>query len=395
MPNDPIDVKTLISRYSLEQLNEAAEQYWRGHAGSEKLQAKPFTLDEIQHLLVQVAHLIGGLELYEGMTVLDFGAGSCWASRILNQLGMRVISCDVSQAALDLGASLRGKYPPVGEQPDHVFLRFDGRRFDLPNESVDRIFCLDALHHVSSQTDVVKEMARILKQGGIAGFSEPGPNHSRHPGSQFEMRNYTVIENDICLNDIFAAAKESGFTRMKVAVAPIHPTMVPFVELASFFSDVAQFAATVRDRVTNYPIFFLYKGESQILDSRTPAGLVAETRMENAGAVDSRTPLRFRFLARNSSSKTWLPSGSRPGSVNIGAFLHSSEPREGRMQPEERRFSLSLKEVPPGETVSSEIDFGTLKPGRYTLESDLVSEHVCWFQANCDSRITMDLLIEP
>jgi hypothetical protein len=65
------------------------------------------------------------------------------------------------------------------------------------------------------------------------------------------------------------------------------------------------------------------------------------------------------------------------------------------MQPEERRFSLSLKEVPPGETVSSEIDFGTLKPGRYTLEADLVSEHVCWFQANCDSRITMDLLIEP
>jgi SAM-dependent methyltransferase len=394
-----IDVKKLISRYSLEQLNEAVEQYWRLHADSEALQVKPFTLTEIQHLLVQFAHLIGGLELNAGMTVLDFGAGSCWASRILNQLGMRVISCDVSQTALDLGRKLRDRHPPYGQQPEQVFLRFDGRRFDLPDESVDRVFCLDALHHVSSQNDVVREMARILRQGGIAGFSEPGPNHSRHPGSQFEMRNYTAIENDICLDEIFAAAKESGFTQMKVAVAPIHPTMVSLADLDSAFSNPAELAATVRDRVTNYPIFFLFKGEPRVRDSQAPAGLIAKTRIEGASAVtDTQTPVRFRFTAQNCSSKTWLPSGSRRGSVNIGAFLHSpgrQEPPEGRALPRQYRFSLSVKEVAPGQTVSAEIDLGRLEPGEHTLEVDLVSEDVCWFQTNCDSRITLHLQIGP
>src|SRR6185437_12852108 len=76
--NEPIDVKKLIEQLTIEELNDSAEMYWKLHAESEKLHAKPYTLDEVQHLLVQVAHLIGQLQVYRGMTVLEFGAGSCW-----------------------------------------------------------------------------------------------------------------------------------------------------------------------------------------------------------------------------------------------------------------------------------------------------------------------------
>jgi hypothetical protein len=114
--------------------------------------------------------------------------------------------------------------------------------------------------------------------------------------------------------------------------------------------------------------------------------------------TDSRTPVRIRLTAQNSSSKTWLPSGAQRGSVNVGAVLHSTgdqSSQDGGKRPRQYRFSLSLKEVAPGNTVNAEIDLGPLEPGEHTLEIDLVSEDVCWFQTNCDSRITVRLQIRP
>src|SRR2546427_12858433 len=66
--------------------------------------------------------------------------------------------------------------------------------------------------------DVLRELARVLKPGGIAGFCEPGPNHSKTAQSQFEMRNYTIVENDILMGDIWAWAKAAGSTSLYATV---------------------------------------------------------------------------------------------------------------------------------------------------------------------------------
>jgi len=394
--NSPIDVKELVRKYSIEELNKAAEEYWVGMRNSKDILSKPYLLGTVQHLLVQIAHLVGGLTLYPGLTVLDFGAGSCYGSRILNQLGMRVISCDVSRTALKIGKTLSERYPPVGEQPEHVFLHFDGKSFDLPDGSVDRIFCLDALHHVPSQANTLKEMARVLTDGGIAGFCEPGPTHSLHPESQFAMRNHTVIENDIVLSHIFENGKRFGFTEMKVAVAPIHPIMVPIADLNKFFKKSGPLLHSIEQRVLNYPIFFMYKGTPQATDSRVADNLVGRLRTSNREIVgDSRLPVRFQVEAENISSKMWRASGPKLGCVNLGAFLHQP-PQGGTIVPsKEYRFSLSLRDVRPGEKVSAVVDLGILRPGAYTLDVDLVSEHVCWFQNNCKSQLTLSVRIQP
>ncbi len=396
MPSPVVDVKELVRKYTVEELNSAAEEYWVGMRNSQDVRSKPYLLGGIQHLLVEIAHLVGGLELYPGLTVLDFGAGTCYASRILNQLGMRVISCDVSRTALEIGKELSIRYPPVGDQPEHLFLHFDGRRFDLPDGSVDRIFCLDAFHHVPSQTDVLREMARVLVDGGIAGFSEPGPTHSLHPESQFAMRNYTVIENDIVLPEIFETGKRFGFTEIKVAVAPIHPTMVRLADLEHFFASPVPYVAGVKDRVSNYPVFFFYKGTPKATDSRVGDGLVGSLKTSQAKIVgDSRTPVRFEVEAENTSSKLWRTSGGKLGCVNLGAFLRHAGSQEGIVPSKEYRFSLSLRDVQPGERVKATVDLGLVRPGDYVLDVDLVSEHVCWFERNCSSKMSVELHIVP
>jgi hypothetical protein len=54
---------------------------------------------------------------------------------LLNQLGLRVISTDVSKTALDIGRTLAQRYPPVGHVPEHIFSLFDGERLDMPDRS--------------------------------------------------------------------------------------------------------------------------------------------------------------------------------------------------------------------------------------------------------------------
>ena len=397
-PSQPlIDVKELIEKFSISELNEAAEEYWQRLADHPKLLAKPFNFGEAEHILPEIGFLIQGLQLLVGMTILDFGAGSCYASRILNQLGLRVISVDVSKTALEIGKSLSQRWPPVGDVPEHVFCQFDGQRLDLPDESVDRVFCLDAFHHVPDQRATLREMARVLKDGGIAGFAEPGPNHSKTSESQLEMRTCKVIENDIVLGEILSHGRVFGFTDLKVAIATIHPPLLSLEKTAEYWAHPDAFVQGLQDRATNYPIFFLYKGDPDraVGDSRAPAGLRGAIRARFSSVfARAGQPVKLVFDVENTSPKMWLASGAKPGCVNLGAFLHrqSGEIHLGRSK--EYRTMFSAAGVEPGGAVAGvELDLGALEVGEYLLEVDLVSEHICWFQSQDQSATTVRITV--
>ncbi|MBV9502534.1 MAG: methyltransferase domain-containing protein [Acidobacteriaceae bacterium] len=394
MDTNLIDVKDIIEKFSISELNEAAEQYWKRLVNNPRLLAKPYNIGDAEHILPQLGFLIQGLQLYAGMTVLDFGAGSCYASRILNQLGSRVISMDVSGTALDIGKRLAQRWPPIGDIPEHVFSVFDGRRFDLPDSSVDRIFCLDAFHHVPDQEAVLREMGRVLKHGGIAGFSEPGPNHSKTTEAQMEMRNCNVVENDIILSDLFETSREYGFTDLRVSISTIHPPLVPLENVDDYLAKPEAFAQGIRERVTNFPIFFLYKGDPTIRDSRNPGGLCAKIMPHRRRiSVNGGEPVKLFVDVVNTSAKTWLASGNRSGCVNLGAILRH-QTHANLSTGKEYRFLVSNTDVEPGSIVSGlEMDLGPLTTGKYSLDIDLVSEYVCWFQSHSDSMVTVDVSV--
>ena len=384
-----INVAEFKKTLSVEELCQTAEQYFASRDNWDYWLAKPLgNVEDTPDLLNNFSHVLNGLQLIPGMTVLDFGAGSCWATRWLTQLGMEAIALDVSATALKIGQTLYARQPVFGDQPAPRFVVFDGHRIALPEASVDRILCLDTFHHLLNPDEVLREMSRILKPGGIAGFSEPGPHHSRSPQSQAEMRNFRVLEDDIHIRKIWSSAKDAGFAKIRVAVFSPQAYLLDLPLFEDYLEGGAagqQFAETTRAQMHDRRLFFLQNGgEPPPPDSRLRTGLRAALTVKLVSAnVREGEPVVARVTAKNIGKSIWLPRSIKVGGVQLGCHLLDASGK--LVSPDFLRQPLTPGEgrpVKPGETVTMDVHIPRLAKGEYLLDFDLVSERVGWFATN-------------
>lgn len=396
-----VDVKALMARYTVEELCASADAYFRAFEAKEMahraLLAKPFgSPQEASNLLVRFSNVLMGMNLYPGMTVLDFGSGSCWTSAFLVEMGINVISLDVSKTALNFGRERRAR-GYFNQDATHDFLHFDGRAIALPDDSVDRILVFDSFHHVPNPEQILGEMSRVLKQGGIVGFCEPGPNHSKSPEAQAEMANYTVIENDIILGDIHQAAMKAGFSTLTVAVASLWPLMTDYksyLELGTTSSGPlnSEFLTMVAAQLRSNTIFFLAKGKAEIKDSRNAAGLVADIQPVTACLeVVENQDFGIDLDVGNTSESVWLPSGGKQAAVNVGGHVFLANEHGRGQSLRELRSALASEPTLPGNRRRARLAVGGLPVGKYVIEIDLVSELVCWFSWNGSPKAVVNI----
>jgi SAM-dependent methyltransferase len=392
---DFIDVRTLLNTLTVEQLARTADEYFDRAGDTDIYVAMPFNnVDDASALLVAFCHVLAGLNPRFGSTILDFGAGTCWSTRCLVQLGQDVIAMDVSKNALDMGRELFRRLPIAGFHVPPAFMVFDGRRFDLPDQSVDRIMCLNAFHHVPNPAEVLREMARVLRPGGIAGFSEPGPGHSRTAQAQYEMRHYTVIENDIVMEDIERWALEAGFSRLKMMVFDSRPYLLDPREYQSLVDGglvAEQYVDFVRQAASSRQAFFLYKDGVSVPDSRERRGLNGTVRVTfDSPRAASGDVLHGEAEVTNTGANVWLPSDARFGPVLIGVHLFG---RDGATI--DRDFSRVRlpRGLAPGESARFRFTVPAPPPGDYRLGFDLVSEQVCWFEMNGSEVALVDVTV--
>jgi ubiquinone/menaquinone biosynthesis C-methylase UbiE len=400
--NDPadglVDVRELIRTANIDELNQAADQYFLNIKNWDYHLSKPFlSAEEFPRVMIPYSQLIEGLNLSPGLKVVDFGAGSCWSSRLLCQMGMQVIALDVSPAALKMGEELFRRQPVFGNQPAPQFIPFDGKRIPLPDHSVDRICCFDAFHHVPNPDVMIREMGRILKSGGIAGFSEPGPNHSKEAQSQYEMKNYKVIENDVVIEDVWGAAEKAGFKDLKLAIFNSNPMHLSFEEFKEFVwhrKGGQKYVDEARSFVSNRRLFFLYKEGIAPLNSTKSRGLRAELKLElSKSSFKLGDKASLSGAIKNKGEAIWLPSLDTVGAVKLGIHLFNSE--NICLEVDYLHLSISDREVNPDESVSVNLEFPLPKvKGKFFLEFDLVAEGVAWFASVGSQTIRKEIQIE-
>lgn len=396
-PNAPdfIDVKKLLTTLTVEELSRTAEEYFQRHDAIDMYVAMPFNnAEDAPDLLIAFCQVLAGLRPPYGSTVLDFGAGTCWATRLLTQMRLGVVAMDVSPTALEMGREMFRRLPTAGHHVAPTFKVFDGQRFDLPDASVDRVMCLNAFHHVPNPAEVLREMARVLRPGGIAGFSEPGSQHSRSVQAQYEMRNFTVVENDIIIEDIERWALAAGFERMELAVFDTRSYRTNWPDYENLVAGgvaVDRYMDFVRQSAAVRRAFFLHKAGATAPDSRQRHGLggvvrvTLDTTRAGVGGV-----FTGELDVTNTGANAWLPSDAQFGPVLVGVHLFA---RDGTLINRDYGRVWLPHGIAPGQSARIRFELPAPPAGEFRLGFDLVSEQVCWFEMNGSEVALVDITV--
>ncbi len=319
--------------------------------------------------------------------VLDFAAGTCWASEMLTRVGVRTVSIDMSVEMLRRGRARLASDERLVFRNDAAFVAARGQTLPFADESFDGILCLNALHHLPSYEAVFREMFRVLKPGGRAVFSEPGTVHALAPHSQFRMREEGVLEKSVSLPAVRRLALASGFSRMQISPLRSPECYVCDYEAAAADDDALalMWEDTLRHSQREHARFVLRKGDDPPDDTLLPPErfvrrLCAQIELLNVSATVSRQhPFTDRVRITNTGAVIWRAVGRRfGGQVTIGVKVCT-------LADEVLREDLGRTPLPhdvaPDQSIELDVTIaGELEPGRYRLRYDVVVEGVTWLE---------------
>lgn len=388
-----IDVKQLIKMLDYNSLIKSADEYWNEIGLNSDQCYKPFSsIAEATYLCRHLSLLLSAASLSKGQSVLEFGCATGWLTNNLADLGVHAKGIDISNQAIKLSHALKENRPA---RPGAIFdtLLYDGKIIPFQNEFFDRVVCFDAFHHVSDQKDSLKEMFRILKPGGRVAMLEPAINHSLAPYSQYEMRNFNVIENDINMNEIAEFAKDIGFQSPKMFIQMFEPIQIDWSEHSSWINlhnlknvKKKSLLPLIENRFNGPQCFYMIKPHL-LPTSVKQSGNNAEILNITSSKIN---PYGFEYFIeltiKNSGSTIWLSAHDAVGKVNLGLRLASSN--GSLLDANFLRVSLSDSDIFPEQVITIKT---LIHLNRHIIENsqlhiDLVSENVAWFNLVDDNN---------
>ena len=343
--------------------HEAEEARFRRITDDDASVNKPFSEVKLAPThLYRLGLVLSALELGPQDVVLDFGAGTCWLSAMLNRMGIKTVSLDISETAVELGRQSFTLDKRQRADLDPEFCTYDGQRLPFGDGRFDAILCYDAFHHLANQEEILSEMYRVPDENGRVVFCEPLRGHRTTATAILEMEAFGVLERDIDLSAFKRTALEIGFEQL--VLKPYAQT--PDDELVgnSLARNVAYSVEQVAKRyLENYSVFYLKKNAVEARDSNHPGRLVAAISLPveaiEAGAGDERS-LAVRL--ENVGDTTWLadrhPLG---GYVTLGCQLLDRDKR--LIDRDYARFDLAEDILPGGKWSESVVITMPSEPG--------------------------------
>lgn len=208
----------------IDRFNEAAEQRFVAIETQDDIdyhRRKPFgDIVEGRIILYKFALMLAALDLKEGQRVLDFGTGTGWVARMLNQMGLLAVGVDISNSAVLFARETTAADPYVRRDLPIEFVTYDGYRLSFDDSCFDRIACFDTFHHIPNKQQVLAELHRVLVPGGRIAFVEPGPHHHKSDQAKIETSVHGVLEDSVSLADMMDLAHGVGFGNVEILPYP-------------------------------------------------------------------------------------------------------------------------------------------------------------------------------
>lgn len=149
---------------------------------------------------IELEHLhryLQACELVKGKTVLDIACGEGYGSNRMADFAQQVTGVDISAEAV---AHARSRYKKRNLQ----FLEGDCAAIPLPDHSVDVVVSFETIEHHDRHQEMMLEIKRVLKPGGILLMSSPDKlYYSEEPGNHNEFHVKELYEQEF--KDLLAA----------------------------------------------------------------------------------------------------------------------------------------------------------------------------------------------
>jgi SAM-dependent methyltransferase len=127
-------------------------------------------LNPLRPLIMPVRKTLERFRIEPGHTVLELGPGpgyySIEASRMVGP-GGRLLCLDLQRDMLDMLSSRLSHASAAA-----ALVNADATRIPLADASVDRAFLVTVIGEIPDQDAAIDELKRVLKPGGLLGFSE-------------------------------------------------------------------------------------------------------------------------------------------------------------------------------------------------------------------------------
>jgi ubiquinone/menaquinone biosynthesis C-methylase UbiE len=162
-----------------------------------------------------------------GRNVLDYGCGHGMAAVVLARRGARVTAFDLARAYV-WEAHARAAANGVAVS----FVQADGERLPFAGNSFDAVWGHAVLHHLDPRT-AARELARVLRPGGVAVFCEPwGENpflnwarrRLTYPGKERTPDEQPLRRRQVrLLRQAFPVVKVRGYQLLSMARRVLRP----------------------------------------------------------------------------------------------------------------------------------------------------------------------------
>lgn len=337
------------------------------------------------------ANMAAALELLPGARILDVACGSGWLSEYFARLGYDVTGIDISP---DLIAMSQERVRKVPYGVDHEtplrcrFLVHDVEQGALP-EQFDAAVVYDALHHLNDERAAVRNIANMLRPGGVLFILEgnrPAPNSAGEAELIDVMKRFGTLESPFDPDYLKQLLQENG-----LAIVGDYVSVDALIDREMIDAD-----SRVRIKVPAINYLLCKKVPAGTPDSRAPGSLRAQLR------VKSEWPERFapgeRFAltleVQNTGDTLWLGGGSvRRGGVMFGVKILA---KDGSVRLEFHGEPSLPRAVAPNESFEAVIEHTCpIAAGDYTLKVDLVAEYVCWFEERGSTPLLLAMKIQP